>query len=166
MADRVCLGAVAGAFGVRGEVRLKSFCADPSAIGDYGPLTTEDGKSSFTVSGLKPIKAGFSARLSGVASREAAEALKGVRLYAPRDRLPALGDDEFYHTDLIGLVALDTGGAEIGKVNAVLNHGADDLLEVSRPGGSVLIPFTRAIVPTVDVPGGRLIIDPPEGLLN
>jgi 16S rRNA processing protein RimM len=165
MAERVCLGAIAGAFGVSGEVRLKSFCAEPGAVGDYGPLTTEDGNASFRISGLRPIKEGFSARLSGVSSREAAEALKGVRLYAPREALPSLPDDEFYHADLIGLEAVDTGGKVLGRVKAVLNHGADDLLEVQMGGGTVLIPFTRAIVPTVDLGAGRLVVDPPEGLL-
>jgi 16S rRNA processing protein RimM len=167
MADRVCLGAVSGAFGVNGDVRLKSFCANPAAIGDYGALTSEDGKSSFEISALKPIKAGFSARLSGIATRDQAEGLKGTRLYAPRDVLPDLPDDEYYHADLIGLLALDTGGAEIGRVKAVVNHGADDLLEIHvAGGGTALVPFLQAIVPTVDIAGGRLIVDPPDGLLS
>ncbi len=168
MATRVCLGAIAGAFGVRGEVRLKSFCADPGAIGDYGPLTTEDGKSSFEISDLKSIKAGFSARLAGVRNRDEAEALRGTRLYAAREVLPALPDDEFYHADLINLNVVDTGGETLGRVKAILNHGADDLLEVNlgRGNGTALIPFTQAIVPTVDIASGRIIVDPPDGLLN
>ena len=167
MTERVCLGAIAGAFGVRGEVRLKSFCADPESIADYAPLTTEDGGRSFTVEITRPINNGFAARLGGVATKEQADALKGVRLYAPRDRLPTLPDDEFYHADLIGLTVYDTGGAEMGRVKAVLNHGADDLLEVQIPGGSqtVLLPFTKAVVPTVDLASGRIVADPPEGLL-
>ena len=165
--DRVCVGAVAGAFGVRGEVRLKSFCAEPTAIADYAPLFTEDGARSIAVSLGGPIPAGFSARLSGVRTREEAEALRGVRLYADRARLPGLGEDEFYHADLIGLQVLDTGGAAVGRVSAVLNHGAGDLLEVQRPGkGAALVPFTRAVVPTVDVAAGRIVIDPPEGLFE
>ncbi len=160
--DLVCLGALAGAFGVKGEVRLKSFCAEPAAIADYGPLVTEDGRS-FELREMRPIKAAFAARLSGVETREAAEALKGVRLHAPRDRLPDLGDDEFYHADLIGLAVLDTGGAELGRVRAVLDHGAGDILEIARPGrADLLLPFTRAAVPTVDVAGGRVVVDPPE----
>ena len=168
MATRVCLGAVAGAFGVRGEVRLKSFCAEPEAIGDYGPLTTEDGKSSFEISDLKPIKAGFSARLGGVQTRKDAEALRGVRLYAARELLPDLSDDEFYHADLIGLEVLDTGGGVIGRVKAIHNHGADDLIEVKlgRGAGTALVPFTSQIVPTVDLGRGRMIVDPPEGLID
>jgi len=157
----VCLGAIAGAFGVKGEVRLKSFCAEPERIADYGPLVAEDGRA-FTVTALRPIKGAFAARLSGVADRDAAEALKGVRLHAPRDRLPALGDDEFYHADLIGLEVVDAGGATVGRVKAVLDHGAGDILEIARPGRSeLLVPFTRTAAPTVDLAAGRIVIDPP-----
>ncbi|MHA7885766.1 ribosome maturation factor RimM [Roseicyclus sp.] len=168
MADRVCVGTVAGAFGVRGEVRLKSFCAEPTDIAAYGPLTTEDGSRSFEITLTRPVKSGFAARISGVPTKEAADALRGTRLYAPRAALPSLPDDEFYHADLIGLTALDTGGATLGKVAAVLNHGAGDLLELRGAGlkGSVLVPFTRAAVPTVDLATGRVIIDPPEGLFD
>lgn len=165
MSEKICVGAIAGAFGVRGEVRLKSFCADPEAIGDYGPLSTGDGRS-FNVRVTGQIKNGFSARLSGVGSKEAADALKGTQLFAPRDALPALPDDEFYHADLIGLAVLDTGGADLGHVRAVHNHGATDLLEVFKTGykSTVLLPFTREAVPTVDLGAGRIIADPPEGL--
>ena len=160
-----CVGAIAGGFGVRGEVRLKSFCAEPAAIAGYGPLVTEDGRS-FGVQALRPIQGAFAARLTGIASREEAEALKGTRLYAPRDRLPPLGDDEFYHADLIGLVVVDTGGGTLGTVRAVLDHGAGDILEIARPGApDVLLPFTRAAVPTVDLVGKRIVADPPEGSL-
>ena len=165
-AGRVCVGAIAGSFGVRGEVRLKSFCAEPAAIAEYAPLATEDGTHSFSLTITRPIKGGFAARLSGVATKEQADALRGTRLYAERDRLPALPDDEYYHADLIGLEMLDTGGKALGRVRAVLNHGAGDLLEVAGPGlkDTVLVPFTRAIVPTVDLMAGRVIVDPPEGL--
>jgi len=167
MNDKVCVGAIGGSFGVKGEVRLKSFCAEPEAIADYAPLTTEDGATAFSVKITGPIKNGLAARLGGVQTKEQADALKGVRLYAPRARLPALPDDEYYHADLIGLTVLDTGGTELGRVKAVLNHGADDLLEVHLPGSSktFLLPFTLACVPTVDLAGGRIIADPPEGLL-
>ena len=165
--DRICVGAIAGAFGVRGEARIKSFCAEPDAIAGYGPLTTEDGARESTLSITRPVKGGFAARLSGVTTREQAEALKGTRLYAPRERLPALAQDEFYHADLIGLTVLDTGGAEIGRVRAIHDHGAGDMLEVTPPGGGmVLIPFTRAAVPTVDLGRGRIVADPPEGTLD
>ncbi|BDW84234.1 MULTISPECIES: ribosome maturation factor RimM [Roseicyclus] len=168
MSDRVCVGAIAGAFGVRGEVRLKSFCAEAADIAAYGPLSTEDGSRTFEVTLTRPVSQGLAARLSGVLTKEQADGLRGTRLYAPRTALPALPDDEFYHADLLGLTALDTGGAELGKIAAVLNHGAGDLLELRGPGlkGSVLVPFTRAIVPTVDLASRRVIIDPPEGLFD
>ncbi|HUF55592.1 MAG TPA: ribosome maturation factor RimM [Thermohalobaculum sp.] len=159
----VCVGAIAGAFGVRGEARLKSFCAEPAAIAGYAPLATEDGRRRFDVTALRPIKGGFAARLSGVATREEAEALKGTRLYAPRARLPSLPVDEFYHADLVGLEAVDTGGAPLGRVRAVFDHGAGDFLEVTAPGGAaMLVPFTRAAVPAVDLAAGRVVVDPPE----
>ncbi|WP_099827058.1 ribosome maturation factor RimM [Oceaniglobus indicus] len=166
--EPVCVGAITGSFGVRGDVRLKSFCADPEAIASYGPLTTEDGKTSFTLTLQGQTKGGFTARLSGVTSKEQADALRGTRLYAPRDRLPALPDDEFYHADLIGLSVFDTGGVLIGKVKSVLNHGAADLLELHRAGRSdtLLLPFTLETVPTVDLASGRIVADPPDGLLD
>jgi 16S rRNA processing protein RimM len=160
--DRVCVGAIAGAFGVKGEVRLKSFCAEPGAIATYGPLWSEDGGRSFTVTLGPAVAGGLAARLSGVPTREAAEALKGLRLFADRTALPALGDDEFYHADLIGLEVIDTGGAVLGRVAAVLNHGAGDIIEVRRPAGqALLLPFTRAVVPTVDLAARRIVADPP-----
>lgn len=165
MSDRVCVGAIAGAFGVHGEVRLKSFCADPEAIADYGPLTGDNGQT-YEVDLTRPIKNGFAAWLSGVETKEDADALRGVQLFAPRDRLPATAEDEYYHADLIGLRVVDTGGTEIGTIRAVMDHGAGDLLEIQGPGlkSSVLLPFTRACVPTVDLAGGKVVADPPEGL--
>ncbi|MFZ5964571.1 ribosome maturation factor RimM [Thalassococcus sp. BH17M4-6] len=168
MTDQICVGAIAGAFGVQGEVRLKSFTADPQAIADYAPLQTEDGGQSFEVQITRSIPQGFAARLSGVRSKEEADALKGTRLFAPRDRLPTLEEDEYYHADLIGLGVFDTGGVQLGTVKAVLNHGASDILEVQVPGSSasVLVPFTLAVVPTVDLTAGRIVADPPEGLFD
>ena len=167
MSEKVCVGAIAGAFGVRGEVRLKSFCAEAEAIADYAPLQTEDGSRSFTVTLTRAIKNGLAARLSGVETKEDADALKGVQLYAPRDRLPGLDDDEYYHADLIGLEVFDTGGTQIGTVRSVMDNGAGDLLEIMGPGlrATVLLPFTKACVPTVDLTLGRIVADPPEGLL-
>ncbi|MCB6179897.1 ribosome maturation factor RimM [Rhodobacter sp. Har01] len=164
--DRICVGAIAGAFGVQGEVRLKSFCAEPSDIAAYGPLTTADGGRRFTLQLTRPVAGGLGARLSGVSTKEEADALKGTELYAERSRLPTLPDDEFYHADLIGLEARDPGGAVIGSVVAVLNHGAGDILEIRRPGAAqtLLLPFTRANVPTVDLASGRVVADLPEGL--
>ena len=161
----ICVGAISGAFGVRGEVRIKSFCADPAAIGDYNPLTTEDGKS-YDIGITRALKGGFAAVISGVDNKDDADALKSTRLYARRDQLPSLPDDEFYHSDLIGLVVLDTGGSTIGKIKSVFNHGAGDILEITGPGlkDSVLLPFTKEAVPTVDLAAGRIIVDPPDGL--
>ena len=168
MSDQICVGAISGAFGVQGEVRLKSFTADPEAIADYAPLTTEDGSRSFDIQITRAIPQGFAARMTGVRSKEEADALKGTRLYAPRDRLPALPDDEYYHADLIGLAVFDTGGVQLGTVKAVQNHGASDILEVqlTTSSASVLLPFTLAAVPTVDLSAGRIVADPPEGLFD
>ena len=164
MAERICVGAIAGAFGVRGEVRLKSFTSRPDDIAAYGPLWSEDGQRSFTVRLTRPVTGGLGARLSGVETREEAEALKGATLWVERACLPKLPDDEFYHSDLIGLSVYDTGGALIGKVRAIYDHGAGDILEIFGPGRrqTLLLPFTRAFVPTVDLAAGRIIADPPE----
>ncbi len=166
MTEKIVVGAIAGAYGVRGEVRIKSFCATPEDIETYAPLTDEAGRV-YTLALVGPIKNGFSARIVEVSSKEAADALKGTQLLAERDQLPNLPDDEFYHTDLMGLSVVDVGGAEIGTVKTVQNHGADDLLEVTLKGGAAtaLVPFTKAVVPTVDLEAGRIVIDPPEGLL-
>ena len=118
MSELICVGAIAGAFGVRGEVRIKSFCAIPEDIGNYSPLLTEDGSRSYTLELTRAINNGFAANLGGVATKEQADALKGLRLYAPRDRLPSLPDDEFYHADLIGLTAYDTQNIK----NTYLQH--------------------------------------------
>lgn len=166
MSDVFCVGAIAGAYGVRGDVRLKSFCAEPSDIEAYAPLTTHDGSQSFSVKLTGTTKNGFTARLGGVTTKEQADALRGTKLFAPRDRLPSLPDDEYYYADLVGLTVFDTGGTEIGTVKAVHNHGASDLLELTIPGqgNTVLLPFTHAAVPTVDIATGRIIADPPDGL--
>lgn len=164
--DLVCVGVIGGAFGVRGEIRLKSYCAVPEDIETYSPLYNEDGSRTFSIALIGSIQNGFTARLTGVETKEQADALRGVRLFARRNQLPSLPDDEYYHADLIGLTVLDTGGTTLGTVKAVLNHGAGDLLEIQAPGlkDSVLLPFTQAVVPTVDLATGRIIADPPEGL--
>ncbi|MGX0977026.1 16S rRNA processing protein RimM [Roseovarius sp. MBR-51] len=165
--DRICVGAIGGAFGVRGEVRLKSFTATPEDIASYSPLTSEDGTRQFDISLTGQTTNGFTAHLSGIATKEAADALRGTRLYALRAQLPNLPDDEYYHADLIGLEVFDTGGTLLGRVKAVLNHGASDLLEIHGPGlsSTVLLPFTLEAVPTVDLASGRIIADPPDGLI-
>ena len=164
--DRVVVGAFAGAFGVNGEVRLKSYCADPGAIADYTPLFTEEGRSFATVVLTGQAGNALVARVDGIVTKEEADALKGAVLYADRQMLPDLPDDEYYYTDLVGLDVFDTGGQNLGFVKSVQNHGASDLLEVYRPGmtASVLVPFTLASVPTVDLQARRIVADPPEGL--
>ena len=164
--DLICVGAISGAYGVRGEVRIKSFCADPEDIEAYSPLTTEDGTRAFSLAIIRPMKNGFVARIAEVATKEEADALKGVQLFARRDQLPHLPDDEFYYTDLVGLDVYDTGGAPLGQVKSVQNHGATDLLEVHAAGATstVLLPFTKAAVPTVDLVKRRIVADPPDGL--
>lgn len=161
--DHVTVGAIAGAFGVKGEVRLKSFCATPEDIALYSPLRDEAG-TEIKLKITRPIKGGFAARIEGVRYKDQADALRGTKLLAHRDQLPALPDDEFYHADLIGLDALDTGGAELGKIAAVMNHGAGDILEIRGPGvgGQALVPFTAQAVPTIDLTARRVIIDLPQ----
>jgi len=165
--ELICVGTVTGSYGVRGEVRIKSFCAIPDEIETYSPLSNEDGTQSYSLHLIRAIKGGFTARLGGVETKEEGDAIKGLRLFARRDQLPSLPDDEYYHTDLIGLDVYDTGGALLGQVRQVLNHGASDLLEIHGAGlqEAVLLPFTLAAVPTVDLEAGRIIADPPEGLL-
>jgi 16S rRNA processing protein RimM len=164
MTDRICIGAIAGAFGIVGEVRLKSFCSQPEDIASYGPVYTEDGARQFRITLTRPVAGGYGARIAGVNTREEAEALRGTSLFIDRSRLPSLPDDEFYHADLIGLAALDTGGEVLGKVVAIHNHGAGDIIEISstRHKSALLLPFTKVIVPNVDLAAGRVIVDLPE----
>lgn len=166
--DRVCVGAVAGAFGVRGEVRLKPFTATPEAIGDYGPLWSEDGARQFQVRVTRTVKNGVAARLSGVIDRETAERLRGTRLYADRAALPPTEEDEFYHADLLGLAVVGLDGAPLGRVAAVQNYGAGDFLEIAVPGrkAPALMPFTRETVPHIDIAGGEIVSDPPLGVFE
>ena len=166
---RVCMGVVGAPHGVRGAVRIKSFTDAPAAIASYGALEDESGQQ-FTLRIIGSAKGDgmVIAALSGVADRDRAEALRGLRLYAPRAVLPPIGDDdEFYHADLVGLPAMLGDGAPLGTVIAVHDFGAGDMLEIERDAGpKVLVPFTRAVVPIVDVAGGRVVIDPPAGLID
>lgn len=166
--DRICVGAIAGSYGTDGQARIKSFCAIAEDITSYGTLYSEDGKRTFEITLGRPIKAGFTAKIEGLHSKEEADALRGMALFADRAAMPSLPDDEYYHADLISLEVFDTGGKSLGRVKAVQNHGAADLLEIHAPGQSntVLLPFTRAAVPTVDLASGRIIADPPEGLFE
>ena len=167
MASRVCLGVVTAPHGVKGAVRIKSFAARPRDIGRYGALEDETGERRFELTVIGDGKGVLIARLSGVADRDRAEALRGLRLYLPRERLPPPQAEEYYHADLIGLAAELSDGTPLGRVRAVHDFGAGDTLEIARgEGPPILVPFTRAVVPLVDIEGGRLVLDPPAGLLQ
>jgi 16S rRNA processing protein RimM len=160
VAERICVAQIGGAHGLRGEVKLKSFTADPMAVRDYGPLTTEDGSASFEIEAVRPAKDHLVARFRGVGDRDAAERLANLRLFVPRERLPPPPADEFYHADLIGLSAVTADGTEIGMVVAIHDFGAGDILELRpRAGGTtIMLPFTAAFVPSVDIAGGRIVV--------
>ena len=154
---------------MRGEVKLESFTEYADEIAAYGDLYDETGTHAFPLAELREGPKGILARFEGVTDRNAAEDLRGVRLYVPRSRLPRIqDDDEYYQADLIGLAAVLGDGSALGRVRAVQNFGAGDLLEIDVPGrkNTLLVPFTRAIVPTVDVTAGRIVIAPPPGLLD
>jgi 16S rRNA processing protein RimM len=165
---RVCLGQIGAAHGVRGEVRLRSFTADPGAIANYGPLEAEDGRI-FEIESMRPAKDHFVARFSGVADRDAAEQLANIKLYVPRERLPPPAEpDEFYHADLVGLTVVDRAGHRLGTVVAVHNFGAGELIEL-RPDTSdktEFVPFDEATVPEVDIAAGRLVVDQPAAAVQ
>jgi len=164
---RVCVGVITGARGLKGEVRVRSFTARPEDVGAYGPLSDEAGTRTLKLKVTGPAKDAVFARVEGVADRTAAEALKGVRLYVARDALPEVAEDEYYHADLLGLrVEVAGGGGRTeawGAVKAVHDFGGGPLLEIERPDGTtVMLPFTKAAVPEVDIAGGRLVVAPPE----
>ena len=160
MSERICVAQIGGAHGIRGEVKLKSFTADPMAVKDYGPLEREDGGESFEIETLRPAKNHLVARFRGVGDRNAAERLTNLKLFVPRERLPPPAADEFYHADLIGLSAMTADGTMVGTVIAVHDFGAGDILELRpEPGGAtLLLPFTEACVPGVDIAGRRIIV--------
>ncbi|PWR22088.1 ribosome maturation factor RimM [Zavarzinia compransoris] len=162
----VCVGAVAGAHGIRGEVKVKPFTEDPMAVGGYGPVLTSKG---LTLE-LQPLRVQGTAvvvRIDGVDDRNKAEALRGQRLYVPRAVLPEPDEDEFYHADLLGLPVLDGAGTRLGTVAAIQDFGAGDMIEVAFDGGgSAFLPFTREVVPGVDLKAGHLVAVPPEGWLD
>lgn len=161
-AARVCLGQVVAAHGVRGQVKIKPFTADPQSIAAYGPLTDEAGGRQFRLSVVGIAKGTVLARVDGITDRNAAEALRGVRLFVARAVLPPPAAEEYYHADLIGLDAERSNGAPLGRVVAVHDFGAGDMLEVVpvAGGATVMYPFTLAVVPTVDIARGRLVIEP------
>jgi 16S rRNA processing protein RimM len=159
----ILVGQVGGAFGVRGEVRITAFTADPEALVRYRNLLRETGEPALTLLSGRPAKAGLVARVKDVATPEQADALRGLKLFIERERLPAPDEDEFYLADLIGLAVFDEAGARLGEVKAVQNFGADDLLEIAPADGGATwwLPFTREAVPTVDIAAGRIVAAPP-----
>ncbi len=164
MPERICVAQIGAAHGVRGEVKLRSFTEDPAAFTSYGPLESEDGKRRFEIETLRPAKDHFVARIAGVADRDAAAKLTNLKLYVSRDRLPPVEEDEtFYYADLIGLAAVLEDGAPLGTVTAVHNFGAGDLVEIAPAAGGepMLVPFSDAAVPTVDLKARRIVVVPP-----
>lgn len=160
---RICVGAIAGAHGVKGLVKIKSFTEEPDGVAAYGPLSDEAGERKFTLALTGRAKGLIIARIDGVEDRNAAEALRGTRLYVERAALPPTADEAYYHTDLIGLQAVGMDGAPVGEVKALYNYGAGDVIEIQRRDKDLLLlPFTKAAVPEVDLEGGRLVVREPE----
>jgi 16S rRNA processing protein RimM len=165
--SRVCIGRIAGGHGIKGWVRITSYTEDPRNIGAYGPVSDETGERMFELEVMSMAKAHVLARIPGIGDRNAADALRGVRLFVPRDRLPAPEEDEFYHDDLIGLSAETTEGAALGTILSVQEFGSGPMLEIGKKRGrTLLVPFTREIVPIIDLAAGRVAIEPVHGLLD
>jgi 16S rRNA processing protein RimM len=162
MAAKICIARIGAAHGVRGAVKLWTFTEDPLAVRHYGPLSTKDGARSFEVATAREAKGHLVATLKGIATREDAERLNGIELYVAREKLPATDDDEYYHADLLGLAAVDAADQPLGRVIAIHNFGAGDIIEIAPPhGATMLLPFTNAVVPSVDLANGRVVIELP-----
>ena len=163
MSAPICVARIGAAHGVRGAVKLWTFTEDPLAVKHYGPLTTKDGARQFEVATAREAKGHLVATLKGVATRDEAERLNGIELYVAREKLPDTDEDEYYHADLIGLTAVNGANEPIGRVTAIHNFGAGDIIEIAPPHGTtMLLPFTNAVVPTVDLGGGRVVIVLPD----
>ena len=148
---------------MRGAVKLWTFTEDPLAVQSYGPLMTKDGARQFEIANLRAAKDHLVATFKGIASRNDAEKLNGIELYVPREKLPAIDDGEYYHADLVGLAAVTAADEPLGRVVAIHNFGAGDIIEIAPPkGATLLLPFTNAVVPTVDIAGGRVVIELPQ----
>jgi len=161
--SQICVARIGAAHGVRGAVKLWTFTEDPLAVTRYGQLMTKDGARQFEVTHVREAKGHLVATLKGIATREEAERLNGVELYVAREKLPATSEDEYYHTDLIGLAAVNAAGEPLGRVIAIHNFGAGDIIEIAPPNGAtMLLPFTNAVVPTIDLEGGRVVIELPD----
>ena len=163
MSQLVCVARIGAAHGVRGAVKLWTFTEDPLAVRRYGPLLSKDGNRQFELAQVREAKDHLVATFKGIATRDEAGRLNGIELYVPRERLPATDADEYYHTDLIGLAAVTTDGDALGRVLAIHNFGAGDIIEIAPPkGATMLLPFSNAVVPEVDLKGGRVVIALPH----
>ncbi|WIW46689.1 ribosome maturation factor RimM [Bradyrhizobium sp. 62B] len=163
MSALVCVARIGAAHGVRGAVKLWTFTEDPFAVRRYGPLLSKDGRRQFEVAQAREAKDHLVATFKGVTTRDEAERLNGIELYVAREKLPATDEDEYYHTDLIGLAAVTTGGDALGRVLAIHNFGAGDIIEIAPPKGpTMLLPFSNAVVPEVDLKAGRVVIALPQ----
>lgn len=160
----ILVGQIGGGFGVRGEVRVTAFTADPLALTDYGPLLRADGSVALTLTSVRPDKNGVVGRAKEIATKEEADALRGLKLHVPRDRFPEPDEDEFYLADLIGLQARDVAGAVMGTVKSVQNFGADDMLEIAPAAGGPTwyLPFTKEAAPELHLADGWLLAVPPN----
>jgi 16S rRNA processing protein RimM len=164
VAERIRVARIGAAHGVRGEVKLWSFTEDPMAVTSYGALETEDGTRRFEIESLRPAKDHLVARIAGVTDRDAAEALRNLELFVPRERLPEIEEaDTFYYADLVGLAAVTADGATLGTVTAVHNFGAGDIIEIAPAAGGapLMLSFTEAAVPEVDLTAKRIVVVPP-----
>jgi 16S rRNA processing protein RimM len=163
VAAPICVARIGAAHGVRGAVKLWTFTEDPFAVKEYGPLMTRDGARQFEVTHVREARDPLVATLKGIATREDAERLNGLELYIAREKLPATDDDEYYHADLIGLAAVNAANEPLGRVTAIHNFGAGDIIEIAPTHGpTMLLPFTNAVVPTVDLAAGRVVIELPQ----
>jgi 16S rRNA processing protein RimM len=163
MSSQICVARIGAAHGVRGAVKLWTFTEDPLAVTRYGPLSTKDGARQFEVAQAREAKDHLVATLKGVTTRNEAERLNGIELYIAREKLPATEDDEYYHADLIGLAAVTATDDPLGEVIAIHNFGAGDIIEIAPPtGATIMLPFSHAVVPTVDLAAGRVVIELPD----
>lgn len=160
--NRLCLGVITGAHGIRGQVRIKSFTADPEQLTAYGALSDAKGDKVFKLTVNGQSKGQLIAKIKGVNDRNAAEDLKGQELFIERSRLPAPDEEEFYHADLIGLAVETIDGEAYGTVKAVHDFGAGDILDIKLTSGKgAMLPFTKETVPTIDLDAGKLVVNPP-----
>ena len=167
ISELICVGAVTGTRGVKGDVRIKSFTADPQDITSYGPLFDETGNVVYELKVTGQAKGQLIGRIAGTPNRTAAEKLKGLQFFVPRASLPTIDDDEYYFSDLIGLNVEDTEGKALGTISSVENFGAGDILEiVGVINGGLMVPFNKITVPQVDIQNGIVVIDPPDGIFD